>query len=821
MTPTFTQVGPYCSGSSIPLLPTSSSDPSPVDGTWSPAIDNTTTTIYTFTPSAGQCANSTTMEIVILPNASINNITGTFTLNVNQTTTLTANNIVLGGGNGVWSSDDATVATVNSTTGLVTAVSPGICVITYAISGGCGTATVSETITVNSNLVPIDASATQPTCALLTGTITTISPLPLAGITYILEGTNPIIAPQNNTSGIFSSLAAGDYEIKYTQNGDTSASLILTIDSPPIIPSVVPEVSVTQPNCSVSTGNISITAPLPAAGITFTLTKTNLPTSTQTNATGTFNNLNPGNYSLTYTENNSCSSEADTFTIYTFSGTPTVTIDDTSICSGQSVTLSAVVTPTGGTFLWSNAQTSPTINVSPSSTTNYQVFYSVDGCPTVQGSGTVTVKPIPTVTVNNLTICEGTSTTLSANCSPGGGTYLWTSGNETTPTINVSPASTTTYELDYTLNGCSNSGTGTVTVNTSVAANVTISNSDPDNTICEGDLVTFTATPINGGTAPTFQWFINGNSVSGQTNATFSPTTLNDQDVVTVEMTSNELCVSNPATTSLPLTISIIPYPNPIISSDVQSGCSPLTVQLSNTGNLANSCVWTIDNNLNFTGCSSQYTFTEAGCYDITLSTNVNGCTGQTTATDYICVIESPVANFKPNPTEFTDDIETVTFNNYSTNATAYLWDFGDGITSTVETPTHEFSNTIDGYLITLTATSSSGCQDVDTFKMIRKQELVYYIPNSFSPNGDEFNQTFKPIFTTGFDPNNYSFYVYNRFGNLIFESHDPNMGWDGSYKEGNAIYNCQIGTYVWSIEYSLYDSGSKTRLSGSVNLLH
>jgi len=198
----------------------------------------------------------------------------------------------------------------------------------------------------------------------------------------------------------------------------------------------------------------------------------------------------------------------------------------------------------------------------------------------------------------------------------------------------------------------------------------------------------------------------------------------------------------------------------------------------------------------------------------------VNGCTSQAILVDYICVTESPLADFKPTPEVFTNDVESVTFNNYSTNAISYSWDFGDDSFSTLETPTHEFSNTVDGYTVTLTATASSGCQDQYSLKINRKQELVYYIPNTFTPNGDELNQTFKPIFTSGFDPFYYTLSIYNRFGNLIFESHDPAMGWDGSYNDGKTNFNCQVGTYVWTVEYSLYDLGVKNRVEGSVSLV-
>ena len=98
--------------------------------------------------------------------------------------------------------------------------------------------------------------------------------------------------------------------------------------------------------------------------------------------------------------------------------------------------------------------------------------------------------------------------------------------------------------------------------------------------------------------------------------------------------------------------------------------------------------------------------------------------------------------------------------------------------------------------------------------KFFKQGEIILDI------DGDEFNQTFKPIFTSGFDPFYYTFSIYNRFGNLIFESHDPAMGWDGSYNDGKTNFNCQVGTYVWTVEYNLYDLGAKNKVEGSCQYL-
>ena len=74
----------------------------------------------------------------------------------------------------------------------------------------------------------------------------------------------------------------------------------------------------------------------------------------------------------------------------------------------------------------------------------------------------------------------------------------------------------------------------------------------------------------------------------------------------------------------------------------------------------------------------------------------------------------------------------------------------------------------------------------------------IFYIPNAFTPNGDERNNTFRPIITSGVDIYNYSFVIYNRWGQIIWESYNPNIGWDGIYD--NVI--CQDGVYNWKLKF-------------------
>jgi gliding motility-associated-like protein len=92
----------------------------------------------------------------------------------------------------------------------------------------------------------------------------------------------------------------------------------------------------------------------------------------------------------------------------------------------------------------------------------------------------------------------------------------------------------------------------------------------------------------------------------------------------------------------------------------------------------------------------------------------------------------------------------------------------------------------------------------------------IFYIPNSFTPNGDERNNTFKPIITSGVDLFNYSFYIYNRWGQVIWESYNPNTGWDGTF---NTIM-CQDGVYTWKLKFKTPKTDEIKEFMGSLTLI-
>jgi gliding motility-associated-like protein len=217
-------------------------------------------------------------------------------------------------------------------------------------------------------------------------------------------------------------------------------------------------------------------------------------------------------------------------------------------------------------------------------------------------------------------------------------------------------------------------------------------------------------------------------------------------------------------------------------------------------------------------GANPQMTFVNGGCYDVTLTATLNGCSNSSTSASLICVQNYPVANFYTSPGSFSQNNQTLSFINTSIGASGYIWNFGDGSLSNEENPNHYFQGITGDETITLLASTSMGCMDSISIEIPANLGEIYYIPNTFTPDGDKYNQVFKPVFTSGFSIDGYEMLIYNRWGELLFESHNPYAGWDGSY--GLEGLDCSTGTYSYKINIKLQDKEEVLIIMGHVNLL-
>lgn len=471
--------------------------------------------------------------------------------------------------------------------------------------------------------------------------------------------------------------------------------------------------------------------------------------------------------------------------------TPAMTINTVApICSGQSATLTATTTGVGGTYTWSSGQTTSAISVSPTTTTTYTCTYSTNGCADVTATSTITVNPAVQALFTDLGPYCATDTpdllpTTSTNSIQG----TWSPA-----TINTATPNTTTYTFTPNANQCGLPNTMTVVVNPQGAPQFT-----QLGPYCQGDPVgTLPTTSINGviGT-----WTPNAidSNLPGNTTYNFVPTV--------AECTSNAAMVVN-----------VIPIAAPPFSSNVTTGCTPLNVSFNTAAIPGVTYDYSINNTSFGTAPSANYSFTSAGCYDITLTATNSGCVKSTTINDMICTETAPSAFFTASPTELENSTETVTFTNGTSGASTFNWNFGDSTSSTDLSPTHVYENISGNFNIVLTASTPLGCSDSYSVVINYVDNTVFYIPNSFTPDADEFNQTWGPVFTKGFDPYNFELYIYNRWGEVIWESHDAKARWGGDFgKKGTDV---PAGVYTFKIRYKPTSTDEKVTVKGNINLI-
>lgn len=523
VTPTFTPIGSVCNGANPPILPSSSNNTPTITGTWNPpVINNTTSGTYTFSPNAGQCATTQTLAITIIPSP---------TLSVNSPT-------ICAGGSATLTASGASIyswsAGLSSTTGSVVTTTP-LSTSIYTLTGAVGscassvTSTVtiySPTITVSSANICLGAIATltasgASTYTWLPGNISgnTLTVSPSSNTIYTVNGSSnsclgtstasvnvnsiPIVSVNSPTicSGASTTLSAVGATSYTWSNGVTTNTTTVSATTNPTnytvtgavngcTNSAVSSVSV-MPNPTISLNSPTIctsgTATLVANGaLSYTWTA-GLSASTGSIVTGS--PLSTTIYTVIGSSNNCTNTATSTISI-----TPPVIITSSSvaICNGNSATLTA---NGANTYTWLPTNTAgSSINVTPTSNTSYTVNGTVGAC---TGSTTVNVSviPIPTVTVNNATICEGQPAILNAQ---GASSYTWSNGSNNN-SVSINPISTSVYTVIGAVNGCTNTSTSNVLVNPSplltTSSDITIIKGTSTTLNFAGNVTSYTWTP--------------------------------------------------------------------------------------------------------------------------------------------------------------------------------------------------------------------------------------------------------------------------------------------------------------------------------------
>jgi hypothetical protein len=309
-------------------------------------------------------------------------------------------------------------------------------------------------------------------------------------------------------------------------------------------------------------------------------------------------------YAIAY---NAVGDAASTNALLTVNPLPTVSVNSATVCSNSSATLTATTSASSPSYLWSDSETTASITVSPSSTTIYTVTVTdgTTGC-TNAGSGTVTVNPLPTVSVNSATACAGSPTILTATTSASSPSYLWSPGGATTASITVTPASTTTYTVTVTdgTTGCTNAGSGTVTVNPLPTVSVNSA------TVCAGSPATLTAT--TSASSPSYLW-----SPGGATTASFtvSPASTTAYTVTVTDGTTG--CANSGSGT-----VTVNPLPTVSVNSATVCSNSPATLTATTSAS-SPSYLWSPGG---ATTASITVTPASTTTYTVTVTDGTTGC---------------------------------------------------------------------------------------------------------------------------------------------------------------------------------------------------
>ena len=462
----------------------------------------------------------------------------------------------------------------------------------------------------------------------------------------------------------------------------------------------------------------------------------------------------------------------------------TATASPDPICSGESTTLTA---SGANTYVWSpatalSATTGITVQANPTVTTVYTVTGTAPGC-TGSNTVTVTVNPLPVVTVSATpnALCPNETTTITA---AGATTYTWSSGLGTGNPVTATPSASTTYAVT----GSDGSCTASASVFISVAAQPNLTAMASPDTICGGFSTTISA--------------------SGATSYLWSPGGYTDASVVVSPLTNTTYTVTGTTGGSCSATASV----NIVVSPYIQAGfvteplwgCEPLTVMfMFDTTNIA------VFTSIRYdfgdpsttddysTLANPSYTYQHHGTYVVTVTAKtIYHCTIILTQT--IEVYEQPDAGFIAHPMVTDTWSPMIDFFDESDNAIHWEWDFGDPASlvenaSTLENPQHTFTGP-GTYPVMLTVTNEN-CSDTLTKYITVYEGYTFFVPNSFTPNNDGKNETFNG-YGKGYKTDGFELYVFDRWGEPIFHTNDPEQGWNGRVQNKDEV--CMNGTYVY-----------------------
>ena len=410
--------------------------------------------------------------------------------------------------------------------------------------------------------------------------------------------------------------------------------------------------------------------------------------------------------------------------------------------------------------------------VKPSATKTYTVFIMDTSGNAASTNVTVNVIPEPEPGLGPDTIiCEDPNSYATLEADSGFDTYLWNTG-ATSQTIQVD--STANYSVTVTKGNC----TGSDSVNVAVEPKP-VADTGPDEEICIGDTITLSAATAN---YAEYIW----NTGDTAQSITVSP---KQDSVYVLDVVTPLGCRSTDS-----IQVKVNPLPN-ADAGPVKEICNGDQVDLTASGGQVYE--WSTSDMVSTITVSPSDT-TE---YYVTV-TDANGCVNNDTTS--VLVNPLPVVEATSQDSAICLGDETELF---AAGADTYNWSVG-------KSGSNIFVQPMSSTTYTVTGTDQNGCKSTANLTVIAEDCSSFYIPNAFTPDGDGLNDVFRPLGQFA-AIDEYEMIIYNRFGDVIFQSEDPQEGWNGIIDGEYAPH----GVYVYYVHYkSIW--GKEFEKTGSVTLL-
>ena len=687
--------------------------------------------VFTYSVDASVCSDATstvTVVILPLPDATISAASTTLcsgsstAINFTGTPNATVTYNIGGGPSQTIVLNNAGTASLNNTfTALTTfnlvsiaTVGPPSC---SKLLSGAGTS-----VTINVNPLP---TVTVNSASICTGGSATITATPGTAATYSYAWTVPSGATNPGNVATFNTTVAGTYSVVITNTTTNCASLsasgTVTVNPLPTVTvnssTICPGVNATVTATPGTPGNYSYVWTVPSGA-------------TNPGNVATFTTLIAGTYSVVITNTvTTCISTSASGTV-TINPLPTVTVNSPSVCVGASATVTATPSPAGTySYVWTvpSGATNPgnvaTFNTTVAGTYSVIATNTVTTCVSESASGTVTINPLPTVTVNSPSVCAGTSAVVTATPSPAGTySYVWTvPSGATNPgnvaTFNTSVAGTYSVVITNTTTNCpSTSASGIVTINP--LPSVTVNSPS----VCPGEDATITATPTPAGNY-TYAWTVPSGATPPGDVASFITSTAGTYSVIITNTTTT--CPSPSASGTLTIN------PLPTVTVNSPSICAGLNATVTATPSPAGnySYVWTVPSGANNPGDVATFSTAVSGTYSV-VATNLTTTCVSLSASGTVTVNPLPSVTVNSS-TVCAGDSATVTATPTPAGTYTYAWTVPSGATNPGNVDT--FTTLVAGnYSVVITDTTTS-CASLSASGTVTVNPLPTVTVNSTS----------------------------------------------------------------------------------------